>query len=134
MANYKDDEDAPASVLVKTAKGGQYDINNISGAAKKKLIRAGEIEEDAFNTPDNMPGKKLAELRARKREETKDNGHPDIPNPYHEGQLVQYREYVSEVVEVDEKKGVKIRKREGGISKWIHHSKVSPNLSNVKEE
>src|SRR3990170_4044498 len=120
------EQDEPASVLIDTESKDKIDINNISGKRKARLVMEGEISIDNFLLPSNMPGKQLKELRDRHRSAF-DSGikrlTKDAPNTYQVGELVKYRESVSEVLEVDSNKGVKIRKREGG-TKWVHHTKV----------
>lgn len=120
------DEDEPASVIVSTHTGGKYDINNITGKRKIQLITEGEIKEEAFDTPPNMPGKKLKEYRenlAKSRKANADAVEEDTPNDFNVGDLVKFDGHVSEVVKVHEKKGVLIHKREGG-KMWVRHSKV----------
>ena len=123
----QDNEDEPASVTVSTAAGNRYDIHNISGKMKARLIAEGEVNENAFATPANMSGKKLKEFRARHSK----NIAPavaaakvsDEPNNFKVGDLITHRGFATEVIKVHSTKGVLVRKREGGKT-WIHHTKV----------
>lgn len=120
-----DDEETPASVMVKTPEGRVIDINNISGLAKAKLIMEGEFTQDQFTTPDNMPGKKLAALRASKNVNIQkgiDEISKDKKNKFKVGDIVRFKNNVSEVLEIDDNR-VKIARVDGKII-WIHHTKA----------
>lgn len=123
-----DEQESPASSMVKTEAGYDIDVNNIPGKRKTQMIMDGELTIDEFNTPPNMPGKKLKALRdaanekhdknveavsKRKKDSSKDN-------PYQLGDMVKYGNTSSEVKECDPKRGVKIIKADGSLSKWIH--------------
>lgn len=124
-------EDTPASTIVRTSLGNTYDINNITGAMKKKLIEAGEVSPDTFIVPDNIPGRKLAELRA----EINTKQAKSIVKPFKIGDIVVYRKTNCEVLKVHSKKGVKIRTRDGKSSGWLSFSEVKPfaNKENVED-
>lgn len=117
-----DNDNEPASVMVGTSVGNKYDINNLSGKKKKQLIAEGDMSEDAFTAPPNMPGKKLAELRKEKRS-NKVESNPNIENTYSVGDIIKFRDLVAEVLKVHAKKGVLITKRDGSKT-WVHHSKI----------
>lgn len=122
----EDKDDEPATVMVGTESGRRYDVNNLSGAAKARLVMEGEMEPDSMLAPANMPGKKLKELRARHNSSIQDSITKiteGMTNPFSKGDFVEYHKYVTEVLDTDAVKGVLVRKREGG-KKWIHHSKV----------
>lgn len=115
------EEEAPASVVVQTPLG-KIDINNVSGAAKRRLIMEGKVNPDKFVTPDNMPGKKLAALRAKNKVNL---GIKEVSD-FKVGDLVEFRKRVSPIVEVNPKKGVKISKGKDEISKWIPFNRLKP--------
>lgn len=117
----KGGEEVPASVVVQTPLG-KIDINNVSGAAKRRLIMEGKVSPDKFVTPDNMPGKKLAAMRAKNKTNL---GIGDV-GQFKVGELVEFRKKVSQIVEVNPKKGVKISKGKGEVSKWIPFNRIKP--------
>lgn len=120
------DDDEPTEKPFETESGLRFDANNISGKAKLKLIMEGEASLEDFTTPDNMPGKELRELRARRSggvEAALDRKAQETKNTFKLGDIVQYKEWRSEVIEVDPKRGVRIHKG-NKPSKWIHHTKV----------
>lgn len=115
-----DDEDAPASTIVRTSLGGVFDIKNISGRMKKQLTDSGEVSHDAFVAPDNMPGKMLAQLRA----EADTRRAKEVAKQFKIGDIVTYRKGNYEVLKVHSKKGVKIRTKKNEVSGWLSFSEV----------
>lgn len=62
------DEEKEASNFIEGKKSGyQFDLHNIPGKVRMTLVRRGEID-NPFNLPANMPGAKLAKLRAEHKE------------------------------------------------------------------
>ena|SRR5436190_14580490 len=144
-------EDTSAvSVEVKTTHHGVVDLNNIPGKVKRMLIESGDIAPERFvSAPsgidrDNAPGRVLAPLReeAKKRWskfakgiKTKTKKEPTI---FKVGDIVLFKKHASEIVEINEKKGLKIIKKDGTTSGWIWFTKVklvdSESLEKQQEE
>lgn len=125
-----EDQESP-SVIVKTSNGGIYDINNISGRRKLELIKDGEMGIDEFIAPDNMPGKKLKELRDAHRSNLGNALKQGEANTFKTGDLVQFKGVATEVTKVDPDKGLLITKKDG-TKAWVHHSKVKP-VTNLQD-
>jgi hypothetical protein len=131
MAN----DEAAVSMRVMIA-GNAYDLSNISGKAKQRLIQEGKIPAANFIGGDNLPGKVIAEMRAKEKvntdkleKELQKKAEEELikqENVYKVGDTVVFRKYASQILEVHPKKGLKLKLREGRKSKWIHHSKVQP--------
>lgn len=87
-----------------------YDIQNLPGATKMRLIKQGHLSIDNFMTPPNMPGKKLAILRKAHRERVEeqmallDSAKAGIDNPYSVGDMVEYKGLTYEVLEMKDLK------------------------------
>lgn len=126
-----DNENTSASTIVRTSVGGRYDINNITGIMKKRLIEEGEVSPDVFTAPDNIPGKKLAALRAA----ADTSRAKSVARAFKVGDIVRYRKVNCEILKVHSKKGVKIRTRDGKSSGWLSFSEVKPftNKENVED-
>lgn len=123
------DSEPAASIEVTTESGRVIDINNLPGKVKMELIMEGEIDVDRFVTPANMPGKKLAELRAahKSRLDEAMKAMVESKNEFATGDFVLYKDITYEVLKTDEERGVLIeRKKDGKVkSVWVHHSKVA---------
>src|SRR5437870_4471391 len=126
----EDDDNQPATQIMRSESGRAFDANNISGSTKKRLIEEGEMDAGDFGTPDNMPGSKLKEFREAQAEKF-NKGNPKAKtntNPYKLGDVVRFKNHVSEIIEVnkDNPNQVKINKTDGKPSKWINHEKLVP--------
>ena len=101
-----------------------YDIQNLPGATKIRLIKQGHLSIDNFMTPPNMPGKKLAELRKAHRERVEeqmavlDASKGGIDNPYSVGDIVEYKGSSYEVLEIKDLK-IKIYSEEKGKNVFV---------------
>lgn len=119
------EDNATASIFIRSESGVVYDMNNISGKLRKQLIMEGEMSADSFSGHQNISGKRLKELREAKKEVLDlTSGETLERNTLVVGDLIKFRNIVSEVTDVDPVHGVKIIKEDGKKSKWIHHTKV----------
>ena len=129
-------DEQPAVLIANTSTGERYDLNNISGIRKAQLMRDGEADLNTFaGYGDNISGvRKKALLDAQNGliEEIKQQL-PDIPNVYKVGDTVKFKNLMTEILEVDASEGVKIRRSNGVISKWIHHSDTRLEKMNPKD-
>lgn len=120
-----DEDDAPVSVEVETSSGNKIDVNNVSGMKKAELIASGEMEIDRFLAPPNMPGKKLAELRANHRKSMLKSLNViegEDANPYKVGDLIKFKKHRSEITEID---GAFVMFRSAKNKKLkVHHKRV----------
>ena len=110
-------EGAKVTMMVSVAGGARYDINNLPGVIRDQLIKEGKLAAERFNVQDNVPGvnrKPVAEVEVKE----------ENINGYQVGDTIIFRKHASEILETHPKKGLKIRLKEGKISKWIHYSKV----------
>jgi len=92
-----------------------YDLNNIPGKVKKRLVDSGVMKVEHLITPPNMPGEKLAKLRqeykARWEEaEAKEDENASKPkdpigeigeNPFKLEDIVEYKKQVCEIKGLD---------------------------------
>jgi len=111
----KHSNEPPVSVITQTPLGN-VDIHNVSGRMKQRLINEGRMTADKFTQPPNTTGKKLESLR--NKVDAVD------PTKLKIGDMVEFRKKVSQVVEMHEKKGVKITKGKNEISKWIPFNRI----------
>lgn len=120
MTNGSDREE-PAMNIVETSTGS-IDINNISGKRRAELIARGIVPALTFVTPPNIAGKNIGD---RVREVEVKKAKSSVKNKLTVGDLVEFKGQVREVVAVSNLRGVKLAKREGGKTGWIHHTKVT---------
>jgi hypothetical protein len=127
--------DSEASVIVETPTGEKYDINNISGKAKKQLIDAGKIKSDAFVGGPNIPGKVLAKMRAEHAERMAKE-EKRKPPAITAGELVKHKGHVREVVEVDNEKNRIAYKKDpkGKKLTWVPFKNVTVVGEDEEEE
>lgn len=134
-----DDSEATGSMVVESASGVKYDVSNISGARKRQLIMDGEIGIDVFVSPPNMPGKKLAAMRAAHAASVQSGIDGEVKkakikvNPFATGDLVEHKGHVSEVLEVTDKGVLKLIGKKGQ-KKMVHFTKVTPAVTTNEGE
>lgn len=127
-------EDEPASKEMEIA-GSKYDINNMPGVVRNRLIMEGEVTADDFITPPNMPGAKLKALRDehRSRVEASIRGmEGNKKNTYEVGDIVIYKNIQTEVLEIDDNKLVIMNDK--GKKVKVSFTKVTPLESTESEE
>lgn len=112
------------SVIMRT-EDGQFDLRNLPGRIRRRLIITGQVKAEQFATPANMPGAKLKALREEQKARSDEEGiieGSELTNPYKVGDIISWKNKVYEVLEVNENK-VKFEK-EPGKNVWVPYAKV----------
>ena len=132
----------PATQEVPVEGRGVLDFNNIPGKLKAQLIMSGEVDVDRFIAPPNIPGKKLEALRKEHRSrvlksigriESKEAA--SIVDKFQVGDIILFNKVACEIKEINkERKSVKVLKKNGELSKWIHVDKVKIPKTQIKDE
>lgn len=144
MAKNRLAEVSPASSVVDV--GNQvYDLNNISGKKRAQLAMIGATSPAQFISPPNMPGAKLAALRAQAEKENeksmkkvKEEVEAKFSEKLEVGSLVTYEGFQTEIIDLKKvKKGKKkVTKafitKKSGKKVWVPILALS--LLEVKED
>lgn len=167
MMSYKkqtqsvDVEESDASELTNFEGLGRLDMKNVPGSKKIAAIEAGIARPETFIAPPNMPGHKLKELRERNdlykaverrkaekaakkqaKEEIKQTVQEKVEEDadevvYAVGMQIKYGDIVTEIIDVDEEKGVLIKrpsKKDGDVKElWTSFDKIEPVLESESE-
>ena len=137
MSNEEDVEE-PAVALVTTSSGQHYDIKNIPGFLRKRLIENGELSIGSFVQADNMPGHKLQKMREsfsiNNKFDSSTTPTLDI-NTLAEGDLVSYKKFTTEVKKVNVEKGLVLIDIKGVKKGWVGVDKLKAVvIPRVEEE